>query len=210
MTEEEVQETNEEPETEEQEPEGFSPEYVKQLRSEAAKYRKQLRQKEQEEQEREQQKEEERKAKLEKEQRLEEENEQLKGQLASEKETSRKKDVTNAALGRVSAVGGKPERASALLRLADLSEVEVSDGSPDTSAIDTALKAALEDYPEFKAGETTIGGGSNSGTGASSDENELFANNPWSPAYRNLTKQGEIIQRDPALAERLRKAAASS
>jgi len=77
-------------------------------------------------------------------------------------------------------LGAKPDRVAALLRLADLSDVEVDDkGVVDTAAVKDALSAVLSEYPEFKAGEsssdtttntrtTKVGGGSNPSSGTKS------------------------------------------
>lgn len=62
--------------------------------------------------------------------------------------------------------GANPARVTALLKLADLTSVEVTDGTPDAAAIKTAIDAALKDFPEFKAAAQTggaSGGDLNSG-----------------------------------------------
>lgn len=59
------------------------------------------------------------------------------------------------AKGIASELGVKPERVSAVLDLADLSDVEVSDetNEADTGEIRGALSAVLEKYPEFRVPE---------------------------------------------------------
>lgn len=50
--------------------------------------------------------------------------------------------------------GARPDRVNAVLRLTDLSEVDLGeDGEPDTSAIKRLLSATLKEFPEFGAGE---------------------------------------------------------
>jgi hypothetical protein len=70
-------------------------------------------------------------------------------------------------------LGAKPDRVTAILRLADLSDIEVDDqGVVDAAAVKDAVNAVLADFPEFKASEsssdtntttrnTNVGGGSN-------------------------------------------------
>lgn len=57
--------------------------------------------------------------------------------------------------------GANPARVEALLKLADLSTVEVTDGTPDAAAVKTAIDAALKDFPEFKT--TAPAGGASGG-----------------------------------------------
>lgn len=72
-----------------------------------------------------------------------------------------------ASLAAVSA-GAKADRVEALLTLADLSDVEVTDGTPDAKAIQSAVASALSKFPEFKA--ATSGGASGGDlNGGSSD-----------------------------------------
>lgn len=69
---------------------------------------------------------------------------------------------TIAAEARVQAValGIKPDRIGAALKLADLSAVTTTDdGEPDVAAIRTALEAVLTDVPELKAVEPAAGKG---------------------------------------------------
>ena len=53
------------------------------------------------------------------------------------------------------AAGVKAERVNRFLKLVDLSDVDVDDktGEPDSDAIKAAITEALEDVPEFKAGD---------------------------------------------------------
>lgn len=61
------------------------------------------------------------------------------------------------------AAGAKADRIPALLKLADLSEVTVTDGTPDADAVKTAITKALTDYPEFKTGATPPPAGTSGG-----------------------------------------------
>jgi hypothetical protein len=57
------------------------------------------------------------------------------------------------------AVGVKPDRIDALLKLADLSTVSTGDnGEPDAKQIKAAIESALKAYPEFKVGPAAKGG----------------------------------------------------
>lgn len=54
----------------------------------------------------------------------------------------------------------RPDRVGALLRLVDLSGVDVTDGEPDAGAIKSAVETAIKDFPEWRAGDgstTTLG-----------------------------------------------------
>lgn len=57
--------------------------------------------------------------------------------------------------------GANPARVEALLKLSDLSTVQVTDGTPDAAAVKTAIDAALKDFPEFKT--TAPAGGASGG-----------------------------------------------
>lgn len=61
------------------------------------------------------------------------------------------------------AAGAKADRIPALLKLADLSDVTVKDGTPDADAVKTAITKALTDYPEFKTGATPPPAGTSGG-----------------------------------------------
>lgn len=61
------------------------------------------------------------------------------------------------------AAGAKADRITALLKLADLSEVTVKDGTPDADAVKTAITKALTEYPEFKTGATPPPAGTSGG-----------------------------------------------
>lgn len=61
------------------------------------------------------------------------------------------------------AAGAKADRVTALLKLADLSDVTVKDGTPDAEAVKTAITKALTDYPEFKTGATPPPAGTSGG-----------------------------------------------
>lgn len=78
--------------------------------------------------------------------------------------------------------GVKGERVDAVLKLADLSDVEVSDdGDVDPKAVKKAIDAVLKEYPEFKAGGSGKGGASggehngNSGTKPKTMEDAVAA-----------------------------------
>lgn len=94
-------------------------------------------------------------------------------------------------------LGVKPERIDYLLKLANLDGVELKDGKADDEAIKAALEAVLKDVPELKGANGGAGSGNNPGDQSKSE-------NPWKKETFNLTKQAEILKKDPALAERLK------
>lgn len=99
-------------------------------------------------------------------------------------------------------LGVKPERVAAVIRLSDLSEVEVTDGEPDADALKSAIEATLADYPEFKAASQSVGGSGSKVAGG-----DPLEKNPWSKEHFNLTEQGRIMEADPVKALRLQQAA---
>lgn len=97
------------------------------------------------------------------------------------------------------ALGVRPERLDYVLRLLDLSEIEVGeDGTPDAGAIKQAVEQLLRDLPELKGSTGSVGTGTNPG-GQDPD-----IKNPWSKEHFNLTEQGRIMRENPALAARLK------
>jgi hypothetical protein len=84
---------------------------------------------------------------------------------AAQQVTERANQKLIAADAKVAAVGAgaKPDRITALLKLVDLSDIDVDDdGTPDLKAIEKAVKKGLVEYPEFKAGAN---GGRNGSSG---------------------------------------------
>jgi hypothetical protein len=61
------------------------------------------------------------------------------------------------------ALGANPERLSAVVRLREPREGEISDedGKVDVQSVKASVEAVLKAYPEFKNGAATVGGGSN-------------------------------------------------
>lgn len=101
-------------------------------------------------------------------------------------------------------LGVKADRIPYVLRLADLSDVEVGDdGNIDAKALRDAVEAVLRDLPELKAVAQPPGpsGGDFNGGGSAADKN------PWSKEHFNLTEQGRILREDPERAKQLMAAA---
>lgn len=69
--------------------------------------------------------------------------------------------VSQAATSKALQAGAKQDRLDAVLRLTDLADVTDEDGNPDSKAIESAIKATLKTYPEFRSGAKDIGGPSN-------------------------------------------------
>lgn len=69
------------------------------------------------------------------------------------------------------ALGVKPEKLSYVVKLADLSGIEVTDGEPDAKAVKKAVEAVIKDLPELTGGSSRgnggVGGGANPGGGSS-------------------------------------------
>lgn len=83
----------------------------------------------------------------------------------AEAKANKRMTVAEARLQSISA-GVKPERIDALLKLADLSSVDIGeDGEPNAKQIKTAIEKALGEYPEFKVGASAKGGADYSGNG---------------------------------------------
>ena len=68
------------------------------------------------------------------------------------------------------AAGAKADRIPALLKLADLSDVTVKDGTPDADAVKTAITKALTEYPEFKTEPTPPAGTSGGDMGGGANQ----------------------------------------
>ena len=94
--------------------------------------------------------------------------------------------------------GTKPERVSALLRLSDLSDIEVDDeGEPDAKAVRAAIDAALKEYPEFKSTHRVGGNGSN----PPDDESGEVTQDQFNKM--NYAQRVELFNRDRDIFERI-------
>lgn len=90
---------------------------------------------------------------------------------AAERAAQERTDAANQRLvladAKVAAVtaGAKSDRVTALLKLVDLSDIDVDDdGNVDAKAVEKAVKAGLDEYPEFKASASGGKGGNSGGT----------------------------------------------
>lgn len=176
----------------------FDAEYVKSLRDENAKARKRLRELEEKE-------EAEKKARMTEVERVKAEQKEALARFERADEALKKERLTYQAERLAVKLGGKPERAEGIARLADLSSVDFDeDGKPDQSQVDAAIKQTLEDYPELRASKRL----NDEGFQPPPDELESGEKNPFvrGPHF-NLTKQGELMEKNPELARRLQKAA---
>lgn len=100
-------------------------------------------------------------------------------------------------------LGVKPDRIPYILRLADLSSVDMDDsGQVDAKALRAAIEAVLKDVPELKGAEQAPGKSGADFTGGSG----AAERNPWSTEHWNLTEQGRIMRQNPDLARKLMKA----
>lgn len=105
-------------------------------------------------------------------------------------------------------LGVKAERLDYVLKLADLSGVEVGDDMQvDVGKVTAAVQSVLDAVPELGAGtpapNTPPANPANMPPVAGKD-------NPWSREGCNLTEQGRIMRTDPKLAERLKAAAGAN
>ena len=105
-------------------------------------------------------------------------------------------------------LGVKAERLDYVLKLADLSGVEVGDDMQvDAGKVTAAVQSVLDAVPELGAGtpapNTPPANPANMPPVAGKD-------NPWSREGYNLTEQGRIMRTDPKLAERLKAAAGAN
>jgi hypothetical protein len=71
----------------------------------------------------------------------------------------------------------------------------------DLSNIKQLLEDLIKQKPYLKKSPANIGGGTNPGASQNAEEN------PWLPEYFNLTKQGQILNSDPAKAQALQEQA---
>ena len=100
-------------------------------------------------------------------------------------------------------LGVKPDRIPYVLRLADLSGVDVGDdGVVDAKALRDAIEAVLRDVPELKGSMTPGKSGAEFSAGGGTVER-----NPWSKEHFNLTEQGRLMRENPDLARKLMKEA---
>ena len=105
-------------------------------------------------------------------------------------------------------LGVKAERLDYVLKLADLSGVEVGDDMQvDAGKVTAAVQSVLDAVPELGAGtpapNTPPANPANMPPVAGKD-------NPWTREGYNLTEQGRIMRTDPKLAERLKAAAGAN
>lgn len=128
-----------------QEPKSFDADYVNKLRSESAGYRTRLKELEAKVKEHEN-------AQLSETERLQQERDEARTRAETALSTANQRLVAAEARVQAAALGIKPERIGAALRLADLSGVAVGDdGEADGTAVKSALEAVLKDLPELKA-----------------------------------------------------------
>jgi hypothetical protein len=99
--------------------------------------------------------------------RLKAEKEEAEKRAQAAQQTANQRLITAEAKIVAAELGVKPNRINHLLKLADLSGVEVDDkGNIDSKAIKTALETILADFPELKGtGGGSVGGSGNPGGG---------------------------------------------
>lgn len=189
---------NEEPR---QEQGTFDAEYVKTLRDENAKTRKRLRELEEKE-------EADKKARMSEVDRLREEQKEAADRVERADAALKAERLTYTAERLAVKLGGKPERAEGIARLANLSGIDFDDeGKPASAQVEAAIKKTLEEYPELKVSKRL----NDEGFTPPPDELEAGEKNPFdrnSPHF-HLGKQGELFEKNPELARRLQKAARS-
>lgn len=180
-----------------QEPKTYDEEYVKGLRREAAGYRTRLNTLEEAENQR-------KAAEMSEVERLNIAKEEADKKAQGHEKALKTERLTYTAERLATKLGGKPERAEGIARLADLAGVEFDDnGKPDSKQVEEAIQKTLEEYPELKASQRL----NNEGF-TPVDDLENGEKNPFERGeHFNVTKQGEIYKKSPELAKRLQKAA---
>lgn len=105
-------------------------------------------------------------------------------------------------------LGVKPERLDFVLKLADLSGVDIGDDMQvDTDKVTAAVQSVLDVIPELK---TTSAPPTTPAANPASIPQVAGKDNPWSREGFNLTEQGRISRTDPKLAAKLKAAAGVS
>jgi membrane protein involved in colicin uptake len=137
----------------------------------------------------------ERKAKMDEAERIKAEKEEAE-KKASEYRTQLQAERLNAAAERAAiAAGAKPEQVAKVVRLAELGEVEFTDGKPDPEAVEQAISAVLEEIPELKAGSKTVGTSTNPANGSDEQQEEF--------EKMGYQERVALYNRDPDLFRRL-------
>jgi len=97
------------------------------------------------------------------------------------------------------AVGAKADRVAALLKLVDLTDIDVDDDDgPDAKAIEKAVAKGLDEYPEFKAGPNGRNG--SSGGEFNGDSKAITDDDFAKMSYQDRV---QLHGSDPALYEQL-------
>jgi hypothetical protein len=193
--EQDTEQTTEQVQTERQDT--FDREYVEKLRAEAAAHRTKLRKLEEAEEKR-------KKEALSETERLKAEKEEAEKAATESLTKANQRSIRAEARVQALEAGTNPQYVAGLLKLSDLSDVEVDDdGEPDAKAVKKAIEASLKEYPMFKGGATVGGSGGNPANGGGNDPEK----NPWADEHLNVTQQGVIYRADPQKAHRLAKAA---
>lgn len=113
-------------------------------------------------------KEEQEKAKMTEAEKLKAEKEEADKRAADVKTTADKRVINAEARIQASALGVAPERLSYVLKLADLSAVEMGeDGEPDANGIKAALEKVQKEVPELFSGKVRLNRGGNDFSGGS-------------------------------------------
>lgn len=101
-------------------------------------------------------------------------------------------------------LGVKPERLDFVLKLADLSGIEIGDDMQvDADKVKAAVQSVLDIVPELGTASTITTPPAN----PANPPKVVGKDNPWSQEGFNLTEQGRILRTDPKLAEKLKTAA---
>lgn len=106
-------------------------------------------------------------------------------------------------------LGVKPERLDFVLKLADLSGVDIGDDMQvDADKVTAAVQAVLDVVPELKT--ATVTPPTTPPANPASIPLVVGKDNPWSREGFNLTEQGRISRTDPKLAAKMKAAAGVS
>jgi hypothetical protein len=149
----EVQETQEE--EQQQTRDSYTREEMEAARKEAANYRTRLRKLEKQSEQQQQAEEQARRAKMEESERLKLEKQEAEQRAQDALGRANKRVINSEARALAASRGVSSERLAYVVRMADLSGVEVDDdGNADTETLTSAIDRVLEDIPEFTGSQT--------------------------------------------------------
>ena len=134
-------------------------------------------------------------------------NEELKSQIEAmqaevEKAKTKNKEVTAKAAAKMAAVQAKAKDPDDVLLFVDFGKIVIDDDGTVTG-LDEQMTTLLEKKAYLFGEEGGSKGGSGGGNPPGGGGNFPPKDNPWKSETFNLTKQGQVLKTDPALAQKL-------